>query len=326
MNASAPVVVLTGATGFIGRHLIWVLASSGYRVRAVVRSAFGASLPPETEVREIADLVTVDWLDVLAGADAVLHLAGMAHRSAPRSSAERELVQSVNVEAVGRMTKGAVAAGLRRLVLMSSVGVLGATSGEGAFHCGSIPAPHDFYSWTKLEAEKVARAASGRALELSIVRPPLVFGPNAPGNFGRLTRYIRKGVPLPFGAINNSRSMVSVWNLCDFLLACLDRPGAIGAPLLVADRETVSTPELVRLCQDVLNTPAALIKIPIPILRLGARILGRGPEIERLSGSLVVDTGESEARMDWSPSLTLREGLRRSLMQNELEQPSSKPA
>lgn len=314
MKTGSRIVVLTGATGFIGRHLVRALAERGYRVRATVRRAFATPAPPEVEVRQVADLLTADWANILAGAEAVIHLAAMAHRPSPGSPAERDLVHAVNVNAVGRLTTAAVAAGVRRLVLVSSIGVLGSTSGDAVFHGGSIPAPHDFYSWTKLEAEKVAAAAAAGSLELSIVRPPLVFGPDAPGNFGRLVRYVCKRIPLPLAAMHGKRSFVSVWNLCDFLLACLDSPGAIGPPLLVADAEALSTADLVRVCRQLLGMPAALIYVPVPILRLGAQILGRGPDIERLSGALVIDARDSQARVGWSPPLTLREGLRRSLV------------
>jgi nucleoside-diphosphate-sugar epimerase len=195
---------------------------------------------------------------------------------------------------------------------LSSIGVLGATSGSGSFDALSQPSPHDFYARTKLEGERAAAAAAA-GTELCVVRAPLVFGPEAPGNFGRLIASIRKGWPLPLGAIRNRRSLVSVWNLCDLLIACLTRPGAPGAPLLVADAPAVSTPELVRLCAELLGVTARLWPVPVGVLRLAAAAAGREADFMRLCGSLTVDDRDTRRRLEWAPPLDLRAGLRQSL-------------
>ncbi len=146
-----------------------------------------------------------------------------------------------------------------------------------------------------------------------MVRAPLVFGPKAPGDFGRLVASIQHGGPLPLGAIRNRRSLVSVWNLCDLLIACLTHPAAPGAPLLVADAPAVSTPELVRLCAEMLGVTARLWPVPVGVLRLAAAAAGREVDFMRLCGSLTVDDRDTRRRLGWAPPLDLRAGLRQSL-------------
>ncbi|MGH8139419.1 MAG: NAD-dependent epimerase/dehydratase family protein [Steroidobacteraceae bacterium] len=310
---TAPVVV-TGATGFIGSQLVATLAARGYAVRAVTRRGNRRSLPPGVERHEIANLVGTEWAGVLRGADAIVHTAAMAHRAEPGTAEERERIRAVNVEATGELAAAANACGVRRMVLLSSIGVLGAQSGDGAFNASTPPAPHDFYSRTKLESERIAMALAAQgSVEVSIVRPPLVFGPHAPGNFGRLMKGLQRGIPLPLGAVHNRRSFVSVWNLCDFVIACLTSGGAIGLPLLVADEEVVSIAELLRRCARILGNRLPPLPVPVALLRLAGAVVGRQADIERLCSSLIVDTRDSQTRTGWRPPLSLSEGLYRTL-------------
>jgi nucleoside-diphosphate-sugar epimerase len=314
-SADAPVAV-TGASGFVGRQLLGALLQRGRAVRAIVRAEALSRVPPHPrlEVRTLADLVGAPWVDLLGGADSLVHLAAIAHRGAPRDAAQEERVRAVNSQAVADLARAAAASGVRRMVLLSSVGVLGASSGEGVFDEHSAPAPHDFYSASKLAGEQLAAGACrGTALELCVVRAPLVFGPEAPGNFARLLAWVRRGVPLPLGSVHNRRSLISVWNLCDLMSACLEHPDACRAPLLAADTETPSTPALLRECAALLGRPARLVPVPLPLLRAAAAALGRRADFERLCGSLVIDSRETCARLGWQPPLTLADGLRRTL-------------
>jgi nucleoside-diphosphate-sugar epimerase len=307
-------VLVTGATGFVGRHLIAALCASGHAVRALVRRGAVLDAAPNVEICEIGDIAQTNWPGALHGVDAIVHLAAIAHRGAPRDEADARRVRSVNVTAVAGLTAAAAALDVRRLILLSSIGVLGADSGTSAFDGSSPAAPHDFYSQTKLDAEHAAEnAAANSTLELCIVRPPLVYGPNAPGNFGRLIRWLARGVPLPLGAIHNQRSLISVWNLCDSLITCLSSPGAVGEPLVVADEETISTSELLRLCAQLMERPARLLPVPAALLRLAGGVLGRRADIERLCGTLVVNSRDTYLRTGWRAPNSLRDELRRAL-------------
>ena len=283
-------------------------------MRALARRRAVIEGGSNVEIREAGDLIQIDWPAALNGADAVVHLAAIAHRGTPKDAAEASRVRAINVAAVADLTAAAALAGVRRLIFLSSIGVLGADSGISAFDGSSPAAPHDFYSQTKLDAERAAATAAAKSkLELCIVRPPLVFGPHAPGNFGRMIKWVDRGIPLPLGAIHNRRSLVSVWNLCDFLIHCLADRGAVGEPLLVADEETISTSELLRLCARLLGRPDRLLPVPAELLRMAGRILGRSADIDRLCGSLVVDTRDTCLRTGWRAPLRLSDGLRRAL-------------
>ena len=309
-----PLVAVTGAAGFIGRHLVAALSAHGYAVRALVRRGAVLDAGPNVEICEIGDITQTRWPDVLRGVDSIVHLAAMAHRGSPRSETDASRVRSVNVIAVAELTAAAATLGVRRLILLSSIGVLGADSGTSALDESSPAAPHDFYSQSKLDGERAAEnAAANSTLELCIVRPPLVYGPNAPGNFGRMIRWVTRGIPLPLGAIHNQRSLISVWNLSDCLITCLSSPGAVGKPLLVADNETTSTSELLRLCARLMQQPARLVPVPAALLRLAGGILGRRADIERLCGSLVVDTSDTYLRTGWRAPKSLQDELQRAL-------------
>jgi len=313
-EAPLPLILVTGATGFVGRHLIAALSARGHAVRALVRRGALPDTIPNLEIHEIGDITQTNWAEALHGVDAIVHLAAIAHRGSPRDEADANRVRSVNVSAVAELTAAAGTLGVRRLILLSSIGVLGADSGNSAFDGSSAAAPHDFYSQSKLDAERAAENAKANStLELCIVRPPLVYGPHAPGNFGRMIRWVARGIPLPLGAIHNRRSLISVWNLCDCLINCLSNRGAVGYPLIVADEESISTSDLLRLCARLMGRPERLLPVPAALLRLAGGVLGRRADIERLCGSLVVNTRDTYLRTGWRAPNSLRDELRRAL-------------
>jgi len=309
--AHPSVVVVTGASGFIGRHLIAALIRRGYLVRVVIRQR-GSPFQDHSaiEICEVRDIVDAPWGELLAGAEAVVHLAGIAHRANPGSAQDAQRLRAVNVEAVADLTRGAAAARVRRMLLLSSIGVLGATSGATAFDEASIPAPHDFYSRTKLDAERAAADASaGSLLQLCVVRAPLVFGPAAPGNFGRLVACIRRGIPLPLGAIDNRRSLVFIDNLVDLTITAALHPAAAGGVWLVRDDIDLSTPCLVRALAGGFGRPARMFAVPRTAWSLIQAVPGLGSRLAPLTASLQVDDATTRAALDWSPPVPAMSGL-----------------
>lgn len=307
--AARPRLLLTGASGFIGRALGQALLAAGYRLREAGRR-------PGLAGSEFfaADLEgPVDWRPALAGVDCVVHAAGMAHvPAAGLSPADVGRVRRVNALAAEELALAAAQAGVRRLVFVSSAKVLGeAADPESPFAAASPPAPADAYARIKLEAEERIAAVAG--LPWVILRPPLVYGPGVKGNFARLASWVRRGWPLPLGGIDNRRSLLFVGNLADAVLACLVREEALGRRLLLGDETPVSTPQLLRAMAQAAGCRIRLLPLPPALLAAGAALAGRREDWARLAGSFVLDTGETRRCLGWSPRIGLEEGLAQSL-------------
>jgi UDP-glucose 4-epimerase len=201
-----------------------------------------------------------------------------------------------------------------RFVFLSSVKVNGESSGDYAFTASDAPHPQDPYGESKWLGERLlAEVASQTGMQTAVVRSPLVYGPGVRANFLRLMRWVDKGWPIPFGAVNNARSLVSVWNLCDFIALALASPAAPGRTWMVSDGADMSTPELVRLIARAMNRRVTLAPVPVSVLRACATLLGRRAEIERLCGSLVVDITPARRELGWSPRFSVNEALERTV-------------
>jgi len=306
-------VLVTGATGFVGRALCPVLAARGWRVRAALRRPPrpGESDPAPEQV-VVGDLGPhTDWSRTLDGADAVIHLAGLAHIVSEASDAQIEAYRVINTEATAALARAAVERGVRRFVFASSARVLGDASPGRPWTELDTPRPSDAYARSKWEAEQcLARICASRALEPVIVRPPLVYGPGAQANFLRLLQTVARGIPLPLGAVRNRRSLVYVANLADAIAICVDHPAAAGRTFLVSDSEDVSTPELARRIGAALGRRARLVPVPLWMLRWGAALVGRGADYRRLTSDFALDCSAIRAALGWVPRHPMQEGLR----------------
>ena len=252
----------------------------------------------------VPDLASIsDWRALFENIEVVVHLAAIAHRAAPEAEIRR-----VNVDAAARLADAA--AGLvRRFVFMSSVKVHGEDSGEGAYVEASPTRPEDAYGRSKLEAEHALGDVAARTgMEIVAIRPPLVYGPGAKANFLRLLRGVDSGWPLPFASVRNRRRMIYLGNLADAIARCVEHPGASGA-FLVGDDEIVSTPELLSRAARALGRPSRLLPFPPAALRLAAAMAGRGHEMRRLTGNLVIDSSRARVMLGWRPPHTLDRGL-----------------
>jgi len=256
---------------------------------------------------------TTCWSTALEGADAVIHLAARAH--VMRNSAREPLVEfhRVNTEGTLNLARQAAEVGVRRFIFLSTIGVNGSSTLLGkVFAPTDTPSPHDPYSTSKYEAEiGLLPIAQSTGMEVVIIRPPLVHGANAPGNFGKLTRLVAKSLPLPLGSINNLRSFVGIDNLVDFIMTCLEHPAASNETFLVSDGEDLSTPDLIRRMACAMNRPARLLPVPLWALKAGALLLGKGDAAQRLCGNLQVDISKSRTLLGWNPPVSVDEGLRR---------------
>ncbi len=303
-------LLVTGATGFVGRALVDEALARGRTVRAAVRQP-QPGLPAAVRVfAPGSPQQAVDWPAALDGVEAVVHLAARVHVMHESHGDPLGEFRRVNVDATAALAEAAARAGVRRLVFASSVKVLGEATAPGRpFDDRSPPHPLDPYGRSKLEAEEMLLgfAAAGR-LEVTVLRPPLVYGPGVKGNFGRLLRWVEAGVPLPLGAVDNRRSLVGLDNLVDALLAVTAHPGARNRRFLVSDGEDLSTPELVRRMGRALGRPARLLRVPPGLLEAASRI-GGAESVRRLLESLQVDSGGLREAVGWRPPRSVDEGL-----------------
>jgi nucleoside-diphosphate-sugar epimerase len=293
-------VAVTGAQGFMGAVLCERLARQGYEVDAIGR-------------REVAGGLSLSdaegWAARLTGVDAVVHLAARAHVTKEHARDPLALFREVNVEGTRCIARAAVRSGVRRFVFVSSIGVFG-TSSDARLSEQSPIAPQEPYAITKWEAEQVLRALErDSAMEVVVVRPTLVYGPHAKGNFLRLMRLVASGVPLPFGSVANSRSFIGVANLCDLLEACVSHPRAAGQTFVAADDEDISTSGLLTLISKAMGRPDRQFRLPLPLLRAALTAVGRKAEFLRLTGSLRVDARHARSTLQWQPRLPLQAGI-----------------
>jgi len=312
-------VLVTGATGFIGRAVAAALARAGH---AVVRGgrAAPASAPAGEAWVGYGDIgPDTRWEEAVRGVDVVVHTAGLAHQpDAATASAEAGQFQRVNVEGTARLARAAVAAGVRRLLLVSSALVHGPSSPGRPFTEADAPTPSGVYARSKLESEtRLLEAARDSAMAWVILRPPMVYGPGAGGNFPRLVELVRTGLPLPLGAATAAKSFVGIDNLVDAIVRCVSHPQAANRLFLVCDAETTSTADLVRRIARALGRRVWLPHVPPPAVAGLLRLAGRGRDFARLFEPLELDGGRIRSELGWSPPLTLDEGLRRAVARSD---------
>lgn len=306
-------ILVTGANGFVGRFLCTALLDRGHEVRAAVRDndAIVASI---SELEPVGDInEDTDWREALVGVDIVIHLAARVHIMSDTVTDSLEEFRRVNVRGTLNLASQAVVKGVRRFIFVSSIKVNGETSVLGRpFTAEDRPAPLDSYSVSKMEAEYGLREIEHQTdMEVVIVRPPLIYGPGVKANFATMMRWIRLGVPLPFGAIHNKRSLVSLDNLVDLLMRCVTHPGAAGQTFLVSDGEDVSTTELLFRMGQALDRSVCLIPVPVYWLKLMAALVGRKDIAQRLCESLQVDITKTKRMLDWEPSVSLDDGMKK---------------
>jgi nucleoside-diphosphate-sugar epimerase len=304
-------VLVTGASGFVGRAVVERLRSSGYDVRGSVRREDFVRVDgvEYTTVRGLER--DTDWSAALDGCDAVIHTAARVHVMREQAADPLAEFRHTNVDGTLALARQAVAAGVRRFVFVSSIKVNGEETAPGkSFAADDAPAPLDSYGRSKLEAEEGLRALLEQAArEWVIVRPPLVYGPGVRANFAAMLRWIRSGVPLPLAAVRNRRSLVGLANLAALLECCVAHPAAANEVFLAADGEDLSTPDLLRRLAAAMGTRIRLFAVPPAALRALAASSGRRDWAARLLGNLQVDAGKARERLGWSPPLTVDAGL-----------------
>lgn len=302
-------ILVTGATGFVGAALLRKLQQrEGLEVLGLCRTLL-ASADTNTSLNAIGDLVDADLSVVLCGADVVIHAAARTHVMQEAATDPLAEFRRSNVEASLNLARQAAAAGVKRFVFISSIGVNGFNR-DWPYTEQDAVNPHDPYSVSKHEAEQALQTlCAERGMELVIIRPPLVYGPGAQGNFGKLMGLCSKSIPLPFGSINNRRSMIYLGNLVDFIMQCATHPAAANQMFLVSDRHDLSLTELVGGIRKAMGRKPGLRPVPVGLFRLAGRLTSQQAVVERLVGDLQVDTSKAHELLDWQAPYTVEQGL-----------------
>lgn len=306
-------ITLTGASGFVGGGLIAPLLERGHDVTAGVRRQL-ADLDPRIQQQQVDGLSgKQDWSTLLEGRDLVIHLAARVHVMDDQSSDPLTEYRKINLEGTLNLARQAAEAGVKRFIFVSSIKVNGEGTAPGKpYTSESQPAPSDPYGISKMEAEHGLQAlAKQTGMEVVVIRPVLVYGPGVQANFLNMMNWLYKGVPMPFGAIHNQRSLVALDNLVDLIVTCSEHPAAANQVFLASDGEDLSTSNLLRRMGNALNRPARLLPIPGWLLEKGANLLGRQALAQRLCGSLQVDIRKTRELLDWTPPVSVDEALRK---------------
>ena len=306
-------ILVTGGSGFVGRNLLPELLKNGdYCVRQVVRKS---SLAFSHDVFIINDLTAdIDWTDAFKDIDCVIHLAARAHKKDSCSRNQVNLFDEINLKATVNLVKQAANFGIKRFIFMSSIGVNG-TYNSTPFTESDLPNPTEPYAISKLGAERALWGVQQETgIELVIIRPPLIYGYEAPGNFGRLSRLISIGMPLPLGSIRNKRTFIGIDNLIHLVITCINHPCAANQVFVAGDDQDVSTTQLLEIMASAMGKPSRLVMFPASLLLLCGSLVGKKSVAERLVGSLQVDASKAKKLLGWQPPYTFEAGIARSFI------------
>lgn len=294
-------ILLTGATGFVGRQILERLPKTTH--------VFGRSKPEHECIFFKGELDNkADFSQALEGIDVVIHCAARAH---VMNDTETELYEQTNTLATLSLAKQAAALGAKRFIFISTIKVNGESTTEGsAFRFNDMQNPSDPYGVSKANAEiGLQEIAAKTAMDVVIIRPPLVYGPGVKANFAAMLKLAKKNLPLPLGAIQNKRSFVSVDNLVDLVVTCINHPAAANQTFLVSDDCDVSTTELLKLMTRASGKKPILLPIPMSWLKAFATLVGKQAVIDRLCGNLQVDISHTKQTLGWKPPITLEQGI-----------------
>ncbi|MDQ5767552.1 UDP-glucose 4-epimerase family protein [Thiothrix subterranea] len=305
-------LLITGSSGFIGSSLLLSLKSTRtYSITTVIRNKKNQDGVEDRSIVMNTIDQDSDWSETLFGINTVIHLAARAHILNDQVSNPLAAFRETNTYATLNLAQQAANAGVRRFIFISSIGVNGNQTHTKPFAADDLPTPAEPYAISKHEAEiGLRQIAAETGMEVVIIRPPLVYGANAPGNFGQLIKTVARGIPLPLGSIHNQRSLVALPNLIDLITTCIDHPAAANQTFLVSDGEDLSTTELLQRLSRALGKPARLLPIPQSWLETALTLVGKRAIAQRLCGNLQVDISKTRDLLGWTPPVSVDEALR----------------
>ena len=305
-------ILITGATGFVGQAVCKKLREGGHMLTGTTRTPDQGAGPERVPLYHIPEIgPDTDWSQAVSGADIVIHLAARVHVMKDRSPDPLADYRNVNTAGTRKLAQQAAAAGVKRFVFISTIKVAGENSPVSGFTEDDHAMPEDPYGVSKWEAEQaLADISRSTGLEVVILRPPLVYGPGVKGNFLSLFEAINKNRVLPLGAIQNHRSFLSVFNLADAIATAAEHPNAAGQTFFVADEHAISTPDLVRKIAAALDTKPRLLNFPLGLLKIAGFLTGKSAAVQRVAGSLTVNTRRIQTQLNWHPPVLMEDGLK----------------
>ncbi len=307
-------ILITGASGFVGQSLVSFLCQKQYELRLISRNA--RDIDDENHYLHIDDIhADTNWQNALEGVDVIVHLAARVHVMNEDRDNPLEAFRQVNVDGTLNLANQAANVGVKRFIFVSSVKVNGeSTAIDKPFKFSDAAHPQDAYGISKLEAEKgLVKVSHSTGMEVVIIRPPLIYGDGVKANFANMLKLIKLGLPLPFGAIKNKRSLIYVENLTSFIAACISNKNAANKTFLVSDGEDVSTTELLKACAVALNKKIWLMPIPQSWLIFAFKLIGKQSLAQRLLGNLQIDSQYACETLNWKPPYTLAQGLEKTV-------------
>ena len=314
-------VLVTGANGFVGRAIVEALLAKGCHVRGTMRNVQTSEWSVASPELGEPD---ADWRAILKGCTAVVHSAGRAHVLKETASSPDTEFRRINTMGTIRLAEQCAEMGVQRFIFISSIGVNGDRTSPGMpFSAQDLPRPNNSYARSKLEAEKgLLRLSAKTGMQIIIIRPPLVYGHDAPGNFRSLIRLIRLGFPLPLGAIYNKRSFIGLENLVSAILHCLTYAGHGNQTLLVSDAEDISTTDLIKRIGNAMGVRPLLLPVPMSLLAIAGKLFGRKNVLDRLCGTLQVDCVSTQNLLNWTPPFSIDQGLKTAVEKKPFGRPS----
>lgn len=311
-------ILLTGATGFIGRALVDELTAAEHNITVLARDCQTRRLPDNAKQILFADLTKISneenvFDTTMKDMDVVIHAAARVHVMKDKVEDPLSEFRKVNTQATLSLARHAAKAGVKRFIFLSTVKVNGeSTTSRSPLTEDKSPNPTDSYAISKMEAEQgLMEIAKDTEMEVVIIRLPLIYGPGVKGNFASMMKWVRRGVPFPFGNVNNKRSLLALDNLTSFIIHCLDHPKAANEVFLLSDGQDVSTTELIRKLASAQGVKPRLLSIPVSWLIFIARVLGKRAVAERLLGSLEVNSHKARELLEWTPVVTMDEQLKK---------------
>lgn len=311
-NNNSLKILITGASGFIGQNLLsYLRANTQHELLCLVRKKFENNEIKQLQISDISMLkegsLCFDEINV------VIHLAGKAHTKEDCAAD----FYNINTQASVNLASIAAKAGVKRFIFLSSIGVNG-TFNDIPFSHLSKPAPTDDYAKSKLQAEvELKKIAKTSSMELVIIRPPLVYGHSAPGNFGKLVKLVQTHLPLPFKSIHTKRSFVSIHNLASLIECCIHHPKAANNTFLISDDEDITLPQLLNEIGRASGNRVLLVPFPVTILKLLTSLVGKKEILERMCGQLQVDISFTKDTLNWQPIVNVKEGISRCFQNKE---------